>query len=822
MTEVITSNHDIEYIELPISGMHCAGCASNVQRKLNDSPGVLEANVNLATEIASIKFLPAKTTRNSLIAAIQHAGYDVKQQTTRTVLRIKGMHCTGCANNAEAALARIPGVFTASVTFASDLAVVEYDASITDFKEMQEAVRSVGYEVSDEARGRRIDLFADQAEKLRHYRDLMRWAWLITGPMMLLMLIHMITGWHIPGLHTIFLLMSAPVVFWLGAETHQSSLRILRHGGTNMDVLISLGALAAFATGIAAIFTPVASYAAIAAMIICFHLTGRYLEFKAKGRTSEAIQKLLLLEAKDARVIVDDKELTVPLHALKHDDMMIVRPGEKIPTDGIIITGNGAVDESLATGESLPVEKKPGDEVIGATINTNGFLRVKVTKIGHETFLSNVVRLVEECQGTRVPIQEFADKVTRFFVPAVILLSVLTFLLWLLSPELPHQLAAKAAVYLPWLNIELGRVSLAIFAAVAVLVIACPCALGLATPTVLMVASGMGAERGILIRNGAAIQTLQDIDTVVFDKTGTITAGRPAVVNVVAYNLSETDVLRYAASAEQASEHPLAKAITNHAASKGIEPESISNFKSFAGQGIACEIQGRSVEVGSFNLFKENGYSLEDEMITNIKDAEQHGQTTAIVAVDKKTVGFIALADRIKLDSTEVISSLQDRKLHTVILTGDNSKTAMAVAHSVGIDDVIAEVLPQDKSEAIKKLQSTGKKVCMVGDGINDAPALAQADVGIAIGTGTDIAIESSDITLVSGNLKHVLTALRLSEATFMKIKQNLFWAFFYNILMIPVAMLGLLHPALAEAAMATSSVSVVSNALRLRRVKLD
>ena len=814
---------NLEKATLPISGMHCAGCANTVKRGLSKTPGVRKASVNFANETAYVTYDAGTTSPSDLREAVRHAGYDVKQELTQTILDIKGMHCTGCANNVEKFLHEVEGVAEATVNFASEQAAVRHNTALAPIESLRAAVQAAGYEAFLHEEQRRVSAVDYQLERVARYRKLMTWGWSITGPIMLLMLAHMMLGWAVPFLDLIFLLAAVPVVFWVGAETHRSALNVVRHGGTNMDVLISLGALAAFATGIAAFFLPIASYAAIAAMIICFHITGRYLEFKAKGRTSQAIQKLLTLEAKSARILQDGKEeKEVPVEMLQPGDIMVVRPGEKIPTDGIVVDGHSSVDESLATGESLPVDKNVDDEVIGATLNQQGVLRVKATRVGKDTFLSQVIRLVEECQGSKVPVQEFADRVTTVFVPAVLVLALLTLAGWWVFTDAFDAVALWASGFLPWVNPALGQASLAIFAAVAVLVIACPCALGLATPTVLMVASGMGAENGILIRNGAAIQSMREVDTVVFDKTGTLTSGRPEVTEIITANsLAESELLQLVASAENSSEHPLAQAVVRRAQTEALELLAVSQFEAIAGKGIRCDISSRNVLVGNERFLQEAGVAL-DGLSTGIQDLESAGKTVVLAAVDGKLAGGLAIADTLKPDSAKAISQLKARGIKTVMLTGDNVRTAKAVAQSVGIDEAVAQVLPSKKAERIKQLQAQGRKVLMVGDGINDAPGLTQADVGMAIGTGTDIAIESSDITLVRGDLSSVVKAFNLSVATFRKIKQNLFWAFFYNVVMIPVAMLGLLHPALAEAAMAASSVNVISNSLRLKKVRLD
>jgi len=586
--------------------------------------------------------------------------------------------------------------------------------------------------------------------------------------------------------------LASPVMFWLGGRTLRSAGLSILHGSSNMDVLIAIGTSASYATGFATLFFPVANYAGVAAMIMAFHLTGRYVETKAKGRASQAIKKLLQLGAKTARILVDGKEKEIPIDQVKVQDVMVVRPGEKIPTDGEIIEGESSIDESMATGESMPVRKKKGDEAIGATVNQEGLLKVKATKVGKDTFLSQVIKMVQECQGSKVPIQEFADKVTGYFVPVILVIAAVTFISWLIFPDAFGTVGTWAASFLPWVNPTLGGITLAIFATVAVLVIACPCALGLATPTALMVGSGMGAENGILIREGAAIQTLKNVHTVVFDKTGTITKGKPGVTDVVPLNGAKSeDVLRLAASVERGSEHPLGRAIVEAAEKQGISLLEPKGFKAVAGKGVRAKLDGMEALVGSRKLVAEVGTDgrLEDE-VTRL---EQEAKTAMLVATDGRIVGVIAVADTLKEDSARAIRELETMGVQTAMITGDNRRTAEAIAKKVGISRVLAEVLPDGKVDEIKRLQNEVGLVAMVGDGINDAPALTQANVGIAIGTGTDIAIEASDVTLVSGNLSGVASAIKLSRATFRKIKQNLYWAFGYNVAAVPIAMLGLL-----------------------------
>ncbi len=797
-------------IVLPIEGMHCATCAQTVEKALNKKEGV-SAVVNFAGEEAVIEYDPDRITINELVKIIQDAGYDVKKKVTEA--SITDMHCATCAVNISNALNEREGVLKANVNFASEKAYVEY-VPVLDERELVKTIKDAGYTAV-------IGVPEEETEesKLKAARKRMILAWGFTIPIMVWMLPHMILGRHIPSMEVMnagMILLAAPVLFIAGKDTYVSALRSVAHGAANMDVLILMGTSSSFLTGFLAFFTPLESFAGVSGMIMAFHLTGRYVEAKAKGSASQAIKKLLELGAKTATVVVNGAEKEIPIEEVQVDDIMVVRPGEKIPTDGVIVEGESAVDESMATGESLPVTKREGDEVIGASVNQMGLLKVKATKVGKDTFLSQVIKMVKEAQGSKVPIQRFADKVTSYFVPAVVVLAVTSFVMWLLIPERLREIAVSASAVLPWVNPSLGVYTLAVFAGVAVLVIACPCALGLATPTSIMVSSGLGAQNGILIRSGEAMQVMQDIRTIVFDKTGTITKGSPEVTDVE----GSDDVLEIAASVEAGSEHPLGKAVVTRAEERGVHLKDIDEFAAVSGKGVTAGIEGVQALVGNKKLME--GYNIDVTEFAEISDRlESEGKTSMMVAFDGKIIGVVALADTIKDDSVQAIEEIKKMGIETAILTGDNRKTAETIAKKVGIDRVLAEVLPDQKVEEIKRLQKEVGTVAMVGDGINDAPALAQADVGFAIGTGTDIAIESSDVTLVQGDLTGVVRALKLSKATFRNIKQNLFWAFGYNVVAIPLAMLGLLHPVIAEIAMASSSVTVVSNANRLRRVNI-
>jgi len=807
-----------------ISGMRCVSCAQTIEKALKKRQGVTGANVNFATEKATVEYDPAKVSLEKLGETIKSTGYEpvgTERERTREVsLKITGMTCAACAAKIEKALSSLEGVKRANVNLATEKATVEYMPEVVTLMDLRKAVQDVGYGVSDEEE---VD---KSLVEMHRSRVRMLVAWGFTIPLTIWMVAEMIFGvvWPNQEIYDLgLILLAVPVLFWAGLPTLRSAVKAISHKTANMDVLIMMGSTIAFLTGPPIFFgVPILNYAGVAAMIMSFHLTGRYVEAKAKGRASHAIKRLLMLEAKSARILVNGKEKEVPIEEVKVGDVMVVRPGEKIPTDGAVIGGESAVDESMATGESMPVHKKKGSDAIGATVNQEGLLKIKATKIGKDTFLSQVIKMVEECQGTKVPIQEFADKVTGYFVPAVLLIATATFILWMVVPGLIGGIANWAQSFLPWVDPTLSVLTLAIFATVAVLVIACPCALGLATPTALMVGSGLGAENGIIIRKGEAIQTLKDVHTIVFDKTGTITQGKPALTDVVATkDFAQKEVLGLAASVEAGSEHPLAKAIVEGAHAKKLRPAKLKGFKAVRGKGVRATIDGKQILVGNRLFLKEAGIDvapLEGEM----KRLEDEGKTAVLVASGKKLAGVCAVADTLKEDSVQAIKELHEIGLKSVMITGDNPRTANAIAGQVGIDRVLAEVLPDQKVAEIKRLQGEVGMVAMVGDGINDAPALTQANVGIAIGTGTDIAIEAGDVILVRGDLSSVVSAIKLSRATFRKIKQNLFWAFGYNAAAIPLAIFGLLHPIFAELAMATSSISVVSNANLLKRVNVQ
>src|SRR6056297_81980 len=816
-----------KYITLNIKGMSCAACSQAVEKALNKKEGVQEANVNLPTEKVYVKYDPFKVTVEDLIETVQNSGYDVNRKKEKISFHVDGMNCASCSQAVEKALAEADGVYEANVNIANDTGSIIYDQNILSKDELKELVNSSGYEITkfyDEESYQKSK--EKDIKKVKKAKNKMIGTWLFTIPIMLWMVPEMFFGIVWPN-HTIFnlgmIMLALPPLLYFGRQTYISAYKSVIHGGANMDVLIAMGTGAAFITGPFVFFTPMANYAGISAMIMAFHLTGRYIEEKAKGRASQAIKKLLEMEAKTATLIDKGEEKEVPIVEVEPGDIMVVKPGEKIPTDGEIIEGSTTIDESMATGESMPVERSSGDEVIVVTVNQNGLIKVKATKVGKDTFLSQVIKMVEEAQGTKVPIQEFADKITSIFVPTVITIALSTFILWFLFPGAFRSVGMWAQTFIPWVNPTLGTLTLALFATIAVLVIACPCALGLATPTALMVGSGMGAENGVLIRKGEAIQTMKDIHTIVFDKTGTITKGKPEVTDIINLNgNSKEKILQKAASVENGSEHPLGSAIINKAKEKELKLFDIKEFKAVTGKGVKARIDRNDVFVGNIKLMKDKDIKLNKETLDKMYILEDEGKTAILISYNNGIKGIIAVADTLKEDSKKAINELKSLGLETAMITGDNKRTAQAIADKVGIDHVVSEVLPEGKVDKIKKLQNRFGTIAMVGDGINDAPALTQANVGIAIGTGTDIAIESSDITLVRGDLSAVVTAVKLSRATFKKIKQNLFWAFIYNTIAIPIAVLGLLHPVIAEIAMASSSVTVVTNANMLRRVNIQ
>lgn len=721
-------------------------------------------------------------------------------------LKIKGMHCAGCVGTIERALNQVEGVSKAVVNLTLEKARVAGEVRVD---QLIQAIENTGYgakhieqlEISPEDK---------PDENLNRSKHQMVFAWVATTIIMLWMIPNWISGimWPSDTLYIYGMIgLSVIVLVFPGRETLNSAWRSAIHFSPNMDVLIALGSLACLVTGgLKAAGMNIHSFAGIAGMIMAFHLTGRYIEAKARGRSSQAIKRLMSLGAKNAIILKEGKEIEVAVSSIQVGDIMMVKPGEKIPTDGLIIKGESAVDESIATGESLPIHKSKGDNAIGATINLDGSIEVEATKIGKDTFISQMAKLVEEAQTTKIPIQAFADQVTAIFVPIVLGLATVTFTAWRMSPEFMQSGMAVFVNIFPWVNLDASPATMAIFSAVAVLVIACPCALGLATPTALMVGSGKGAENGILIRNGAAIQRMNEVTTVVFDKTGTLTEGKPKVIQVKQLSdIGENDLIRMAASIEKHSTHPLGAAIVQLANEKQIGLDEVNDVQGSAGKGMTGKFGSAVIKVGSAGFVGFNGEM--DETGSHV-----------FIAVDNTVYGVFILADEMKDNAGETIQSLKLHNIKTVIITGDKKEAAHLLADQIGIDEIYAEVLPEDKTHIIKSLQDKGEIVCMLGDGINDAPAIAQADVGVAMGTGTDIAMETGDIILVKGDLRKLNQTFSLAKKTFRKIRQNLFWASIYNLIAIPLAIFGVLHPVLAEAAMALSSINVVGNSNRLRR----
>ena len=756
---------------------------------------------------------------------------DEKERLDRITLPVTGMTCAACVRRVERALEKVPGVREASVNLATEKATVGYIAGEVEPRELERTVEGAGYAVIREEES------SMEGSHEREYGRL-RADFLLAAALTALILLGslpMMLGFHPPvpmgWLNVGLLFLATPVQFWAGWRFYRGAWGALRHGQADMNTLVVMGTSAAYLYSAVAALAPglfaagrADVYFDTSALIIALILLGRLLEARAKGRTGEAIKRLAGLGARTARVVRGGGEVDVPVEEVEVGDVVVVRPGEKVPVDGRVISGESAVDEAMITGEPIPATKREGDEVIGATINTSGSFRFEATRVGEETALYQIMRMVEEAQGTKAPIQRLADRISAVFVPAVIGVAAATFLVWLL-------LGPEPALTFALLN------------AVAVLIVACPCAMGLATPTSIMVGTGKGAESGILIKGGEALEGARNLDAVVLDKTGTLTRGEPLLAGVVvADGTSESELLRLAASAERASEHPLGEAIVRGARELGLPLSEVEAFEAVSGGGIRARVEGREVLVGSRRFLSESGVS-EDGLGARGEELAREGKTPVLVAVDGEPAGLVAVADAVRDESREAVERLQSLGLEVAMLTGDNPRTAGAIARELGIDRVLAEVLPQDKAAEIKRLQSEGKRVGMVGDGINDAPALAQADVGIAIGTGADVAIEAADLTLISGDVRGVARAIALSKATVRNIKQNLFWAFAYNVALIPVAAgllypvfaggavpealrpflgeHGFLNPVLAAAAMALSSVTVVSNALRLRRVRV-
>ena len=813
----------LKKVSIKIKGMSCTSCASSIEGKLRKMQGIISVSVNFATEKAQIEYDPNTLAFEAIVSVITELGYDAADDNTQTnekvTMKVNGMSCSSCANKIEKALRDIEGVIEANVNFATEKTTIQYNPERVRLSEIKIKLNSLGYELILEEESS-SDMDEDEI-RMEKSRKTMLQSILFTSIIMGAMMINMFVT-PVPGYFLITVLAGIPIIFGTGWHVHTASWKAIKNKSPNMDVLVSLGSLPPYLIGLLGFYFPIQTFIEMATTIMTFHIIGKYLEVRAKGRASQAIKKLVQMGAKTAKIIVHGEEIEIPVKDLHVGDIMIIRPGEKIPTDGVVIDGSSLIDESMATGESMPVKREVGHQVIGATLNKQGLLKVEVTKIGKDTFLSQVIKLVEECQGSKVPIQEFADRITGYFVPIIILVTLGTFASFNIFPEFHYNIISWGASFLPWVNPNLTPLTLAFVTSTAVLVIACPCALGLGTPTALMVGSGIGAEKGILIRNGEAIQTFKDVSVIAFDKTGTITKGRPEVTDfIVNKGLEENTVLYYAATIEKGSEHPLAHAIVEAAEKNKISLGEVREFNAIVGMGVIGYIDGNKILVGNRKLMSEHGilYSdYENELIR----LEEEAKTAMLIAMNDILVGIIAVADPLKEDSVQAIAELEKMGIKTAMITGDNKRTAAAIGKRVGISHVISEVLPDGKVDEIVKLQEKYGIVAMVGDGINDAPALKQSNVGIAIGTGTDIAIEAADVTLVRGQLSGIISAIKLSKATFKKIKENYFWAWFYNAVAIPVAMFGLLHPMIGAAAMAISSLNVVYNSLRLKKIDID
>jgi Cu+-exporting ATPase len=814
-----------------ISGMKCTSCAQNIEGVLTRHEGVISATVNLPLERATVRYEPARVSPGELAGEIESLGYHVVRD--RITLDVGGMTCASCAQNVEKVLKRLDGVSSVNVNVSTGKARIEYNSSVVSVDDMRKAIEDIGYSASmpvdrqlAEDRERK-----EREDEIRRQRNNLIISVLIVIPVMLGSMKPVFPEYFgfVPDIfadrNVLFLLTTIVMVF-PGRQFFEGTYRGLKHGVTDMNLLIATGTGAAYVISVASSYLDLGPgyhhlYYDTSVMLIAFIVLGRYMEARARGRTSESIKKLIGLQAKTARIIVDGQEKEVPVESVEVDDIVFVRPGEKIPVDGVVIDGTSAVDESMITGESIPADKSKGDVVIGSTLNRSGAMRLRATNVGADTALARIIELVENAQNSKAPIQRIADVVAGHFILIVHVLALVAFFFWYFIGFERYDVTLNSGIASPFL--------FALLISITVLVISCPCAVGLATPAAIMVGTGKGAENGILIKGGEALERTLKIDTIVFDKTGTLTKGEPELTDIAPVaGLSADEVLVMAASAEKGSEHPLGEAIVRGAEQRSLELMSVESFRSIAGKGVEAGIEGRRILLGTRKLMQDSGIDITSVEGT-MENLEAQGRTAMIVAKDKRVVGLVAVADTLKENSKEAVERIRDMGIEVVMITGDNRRTADAIARNIGITRVLAEVLPEDKASEIRKLQEEGRVVAMVGDGINDAPALTQADVGIAMGAGTDVAMESAQIVLIKNDLRDVIASIRLSRLTMNKIKQNLFWAFGYNTMGIPLAA-GLLYPVvktilispeLAAAFMAMSSVSVTTNSMLMKRKRI-
>lgn len=808
---IVTMSEPVKEANLPIVGMTCAACAMRIEKGLKKIEGVEEASVNFALERTSIKYNPNRTNIEEFKQKIQNLGFDVV--TEKVELNIMGMTCAACSTRVEKGLNKLEGVSKANVNLTLETGSIEYDPSVISPSQMISRIEKLGYQASikDE---KKEDIADIKAKELETQTGKFLFSLILSIPLLWAMVSHFsFTSFiYLPEMLMnpwVQLALATPVQFIVGKQFYVGAYKALRNKSANMDVLVALGTSAAYFYSLYLSIESIGSeahmvelYFETSAVLITLIILGKLFEVRAKGRSSEAIKKLMGLQAKTATVVRNGIEKNIPLEEVVVGDIIHIKPGEKVPVDGEIIDGRSALDESMLTGESLPVDKTVGEHVIGATINKNGFIKIKATKVGKDTALAQIIKVVEEAQGSKAPIQRLADKISGIFVPIVVVIAIITFFVW-------------------YLAVDPGNFAEALEKLIAVLVIACPCALGLATPTSIMAGSGRAAEYGILFKGGEHLEMTHRITTVLLDKTGTVTNGRPVLTDVIIENgMEEKSFLTLVGSSEKQSEHPLAEAIVTGVKTKQIDLLEPTHFEAIPGYGIKAIVNNKEILAGTRKLMSMYQVDVKNA-IPVMENLEVNGKTAMLIAIDHEYAGIVAVADTIKDSSKTAVKRLKEMGLEVVMITGDNQRTAEAIGKEAGIDVVIAEVLPEGKAEEVKKLQALGKKVAMVGDGINDAPALATADIGMAIGTGTDVAMEAADITLIRGDLNSIADSIYMSKKTIRNIKQNLFWAFAYNSLGIPVAAMGFLAPWLAGAAMAFSSVSVVLNALRLQRVKL-